>query len=295
MISVSVVAVQQRNCYHLEERHYSPLQKSWHSCATGCMASARQNNGNQWKETGMYDCTSQPSSLQTLCRMKWGMKFCTLDNEMYHYLILSVCVAGVTGQKSCVFPVCVWYSEFLYHSIIQVLVLDCVPGKKLVLSVAVYIACMNLQQTTTLKSMFNRFIFSRLEFSSDGQIIPYLLRNLNVNYHVHKGKPLDPILIHILTPYFLRIILISSPFISTDLPGVSYFQVYQTQFYIKLYSLPSRPHAPSIWSYWTWSSRSSLYNYFHLFLTSTFLLTFYLVQIWYSSPVLKHPQIIFFP
>jgi hypothetical protein len=51
-------------------------------------------------------------------------------------------------------------------------------------------------------------------------------------------------------------------------PGVSYFQVYRTQFYIKLYSLPSRPHAPSIWSYLTWSSRSLLYNYFHLYLTS---------------------------
>jgi len=30
------------------------------------MASARQNNGNQWKETGMCDCTSQPSSFKVL-------------------------------------------------------------------------------------------------------------------------------------------------------------------------------------------------------------------------------------
>ena len=72
----------------MEEGHYTPMHKSWHSCATGHMASARQNNGNQWKETGMCDCTSQPSSFKVLgtCEYMWRLwglifKFCSVHTD----------------------------------------------------------------------------------------------------------------------------------------------------------------------------------------------------------------------
>jgi len=67
------------------------------------------------------------------------------------------------------------------------------------------------------KTCLISFIFSRLEFWAAGQQSPCLLCNWKVHYHVHNVQPLDPILIHIIIPYFLWIILKLSVYWCLDL------------------------------------------------------------------------------